>query len=174
MGGKHDFFEVRLRVRHVVSIIVTADAHSELHVLLHKGHTIGMNSAQVGIREDADEVSFSSLLEGLESTGRVSDLRIEAASDLSDGSGERCSLNEELVVLLVGFDLADGNSARLPLSSDAALSWSILARGVVGEDAISFPLALDLSKIGALGAALHLARHLSLLGNSLCASHDVL
>ena len=43
---------------------LTTDAASELDVLGHDSHTLGVDSAQVGVLEQTDEVSLAGLLEG--------------------------------------------------------------------------------------------------------------
>ena len=42
---------------------LTADSAGELHVLGHDGDTLGVDSAQVGVLEEADHVGLGGLLE---------------------------------------------------------------------------------------------------------------
>jgi hypothetical protein len=41
---------------------LASDPSGELDILWHDGHTLGVNSAQVGVLEKADQVGFASLL----------------------------------------------------------------------------------------------------------------
>lgn len=46
---------------HVINIVVVGiatDSPSEVHVLLHYCHAVSMNSTEVGILEDSNEVSL--------------------------------------------------------------------------------------------------------------------
>merc|ERR1719401_1355168 len=43
---------------------LAADAPSELDVLGHDGHALGVDGAEVGVLEEADQISLAGLLEG--------------------------------------------------------------------------------------------------------------
>ena len=45
-----------------VVVVVASDSPGEVHVLLHHGHSVGVNGAQVGVLEDAGQVGLRALL----------------------------------------------------------------------------------------------------------------
>lgn len=85
-----------------------------MHVLGHDGDSLGVDGAEVGVFEEGDEVSLSSLLEGKDGGGLESEVRLELLGNLSDESLERKLSDEELSGLLVSSDL-----------SESDCSWSI-------------------------------------------------
>ena len=63
-GSEKNRFYVEFRVlRHKLRAFTT-DATGQLDVLGHNGHTFGMDSAQVGVFEETNQVSLTSFLQG--------------------------------------------------------------------------------------------------------------
>lgn len=90
---------------------LTSDSTGELHVLGHDGDSSGVDSAEVGVFEETNEVSFSSLLES-EDGGRLeSEFSLEFVSNVSDESLERELSDEEISGLLVLSDFSESNGA---------------------------------------------------------------
>ena len=50
----------------VVSVPVSSDPSSKVHVLLLNSHSLGVNGAQVGVLKQSDEVCLSGFLDGVE------------------------------------------------------------------------------------------------------------
>ena len=91
---------------------LTADAAGELHVLGHDGHALGVDGAQVGVLEEADEVGLRSLLEGQDGGALEAEVVLEVLGDLADEALERELADEQVRRLLVLADLAQGDGAR--------------------------------------------------------------
>ena len=88
------------------------DTAGELDVLGHNGDTLGVDGAQVGVFEEADEVSLGSFLESHNSGGLESEVSFEVLSDLTDQSLERQLADEKLGTLLVTTDLTESDGTR--------------------------------------------------------------
>ena len=92
---------------------LTSDSSGELHVLLHDGHSLGVDAAQVGILENSDQVSLGGFLESDESLSLASKGVIDLHADGSDDSLEGGSWKEEVGRLLVSLDLPKGDGTWL-------------------------------------------------------------
>jgi len=110
-----------------------------LDILRHDGHTLGVDSTQVGIFEKTNQVSLSSFLEGQDGRSLESKITLEILGNLTDKSLERKLSDEEVGTLLVTTDLtkSDGSgsvSVRLLDSSGGggrltgSLGGKLLAR----------------------------------------------
>ena len=88
---------------------LASDSSGQLHVLWHDGDSLGVDSAQVGVLEEADHVSLSSLLEGEDGRRLESEIVLEIVGDFSDESLEWELSNEELGGLLEFSDVSQGN-----------------------------------------------------------------
>ena len=86
-----------------------ADAAGELHVLGHDGHTLGVDGSQVGVLEEAHEVSLGGLLQGEHGGALEAQVGLEVLGDLTDQALEGQLANEELRALLVAADLTQGD-----------------------------------------------------------------
>ena len=62
----------------------TTDAAGKLDVLGHDGDTFGMDSAQVGVFEKSNKVSFAGFLKGHHGTALETQVSLEILSDLTD------------------------------------------------------------------------------------------
>ena len=88
-----------------------------------------MDSSQVGILEESDEVSLSSLLESEDSGGLEAEIGLEVLGDLTDEALEGQLADQELSGLLVLTDLTESDGTG-PVSVgllDSAGSGSGLA-----------------------------------------------
>ena len=72
------------------------DLPSELKVLRLDGNPLGVDSSQVGVLEQGDEVSLGRLLEGHDGRRLESKVGLEVLSDLSDKSLEGELADQEL------------------------------------------------------------------------------
>ena len=63
---------------------LTTDAAGQLDVLGHDGHTLGVDGAQVGVLETADQVGLGGLLQGQEGGALEAEVRLEVMGDLAD------------------------------------------------------------------------------------------
>lgn len=91
-----------------------------------------MDGAEVGVFEQADEVSFNGFLEGEEGRALESELAVGLVGDVFHDSLERKLSDEEVSGSLVLSDLSDGHgswseSVGLLDTSDWGLSGALLA-----------------------------------------------
>merc|ERR1719409_1736476 len=114
---------------------LAADAARELDVLGHDGHALGVDGAEVGVLEEADEVRLGRLLEGEDGGGLEAEVRLEVLGDLADEALEGELADEELGGLLVLADLteSDGTGPVAVGFLDAAGRGGRLARRLGGE-----------------------------------------
>ena len=87
----------------------SADTASQLDILWHNGDTLGVDSAQVGIFEKANEVSLGSFLKSHHGGRLETQISLEVLSDLTHQPLERQFADEELGALLVTTDLTESN-----------------------------------------------------------------
>ena len=88
---------------------LATDAAGELDVLGHDGDALGVDGAQVGVLEEADEVSLRGLLQGGDGGGLEAEVRLEVLGDLADEALEGELADEQLGGLLVAADLAESD-----------------------------------------------------------------
>ena len=101
------------RYRAVTSLgALSPDAAGELDVLGHDGDALGVDSAQVGVLEEADEVGLGGLLEGQDGRALEAEVGLEVLGDLADEALEGQLADEEVRALLVAADLAEGDGSR--------------------------------------------------------------
>jgi hypothetical protein len=67
-----------------ISKPVTADAPGQLEVLGHDGDSSGVDGAEVGVLEQGDEVSLSSLLKGQDGRALESQFLLEFVGKFAD------------------------------------------------------------------------------------------
>ena len=63
---------------------LSTDTASQLDVLGHDGHTLGVDGAQVGVFKETDQVSLASLLQGHNSGALETEIGLEVLGDLTD------------------------------------------------------------------------------------------
>ncbi len=91
---------------------LATDATGKLDVLGHDSDALGVNSAQVGVFEEADEVSLRCLLQCHDSRALEAQVRLEVLGDLADEALEGKLADEEFRALLVATDLTKRHSSR--------------------------------------------------------------
>eukprot|EP01052_Picozoa_sp_SAG31_P016554 SAG31_NODE_1101_length_9905_cov_3.367122_8_plen_162_part_00 len=114
---------------------LATDAAGQLDVLRHDGDTLGVDRAEVGVLEEADQVSLAGLLQSQDSRGLESEVGLEVLCDLADEALEGQFADQELGGLLVLADLTESDGAR-PVAVgflDAAGSRSGFASCLGGE-----------------------------------------
>jgi len=87
------------------------DPSRELDVLWHDGHPLGVDSAQVGVLEEADQVGLGSFLESSNGSRLEPEVGLEVLGNLPDETLEGELPDEELGGLLVPPDLTEGDGA---------------------------------------------------------------
>ena len=92
------------KLREKLSTFAT-DTTGQLDVLWHDGDTLGVDSAQVGVFEETNEVSLGSFLQSHDGGRLEAEISLEVLSDLTDEPLERKLADEELSALLVTTDL---------------------------------------------------------------------
>ena len=75
---------------------LAADPAGQLDVLGHDGDALGVDGAEVGVLEKADEVSLSSLLEREDGGALEPEVGLEVLGDLADQALERELADQEL------------------------------------------------------------------------------
>ena len=85
---------------------LSTDAAGELDVLGHDGDALGVDGAEVGVLEEANEVGLGRLLEGEDGGGLEAEVGLEVLGDLTDEALEGGLADEEVGRLLVLADLA--------------------------------------------------------------------
>jgi len=114
-----------------VSVGISSDSSGQLHVLLHEGHTLGVDRTQVSILENTGEVCFGGFLKGNESLRLEAELSVDVTADLAHESVEGSSWKEVAGLLLIAFDLTEGDGTwsepvLFPGLFDSTISWSSL------------------------------------------------
>ena len=118
--------------------LLTSDSPGELHVSDHDGDSPGVDGAEVGVLEEADEVGLGGLLQGEEGGALESDLSLVLLGDVLDNSLEWELSDEEIGGLLVSPDLSEGDgswSVSVGLLDSAG--WG---SGLLGGDSLSWSL----------------------------------
>ena len=90
---------------------LSTDTTSELDVLGHNGHSLGVDGAQVGVLEETNQVSLASLLKGHNGRRLEAKIGLEILGNLTDQPLEWQLADEELSALLVTPDLTEGDSS---------------------------------------------------------------
>jgi len=98
-----------------------------------------MDGSQVGVFEETNEVSFSSLLEGHDGGGLESEISLEVLGDLSDETLEWELSDQKFSALLITSDLSQGNStwSISVWLLDTTVRWVRLA-GSLGSELLSW------------------------------------
>lgn len=106
----------RTRVEDFLSSL-SSDSPGKLDVLGHDRDSLGVDGAQVGVLEQADQVALACFLQGHDRSALESQVSLEVLGNLTDQSLERQLSDQELSRLLVSSDLSQGHS-----------SWSVSVR----------------------------------------------
>ena len=118
-------------------LLLVADAASKLHISRHDSHTLGVNGTKVGILEQGDEVSLSSLLKSHNGRRLEAEIILEVLSDLTDQSLEGELTDQKLSALLVLADLTESHSSR-------AITMRLLHVGSAGRGSLAGGLSGEL------------------------------
>ena len=130
---------------------VASDSFGELEVTGHDGDSLGVDGAEVGVLEEADEVGLSSFLKSKNGGALESEVALELLSNFSDESLEGELSDEELGGLLVSSDLSESNSSRT--ISVGLLHATVLVGGLSGSlatNVLSWGLATSVLSSGLL------------------------
>jgi len=132
-----------------------SDASCQLDVLWHDGHSLGVNRAQVGVLEQADQVGLAGFLQGHNGGALEAEIGLEVLCDFTNQALEWQLSDQQLGALLVAADFSQRNCSR-PVTM-----WLLHATGSRG----TLP--------GSLGGQLLARRFASgrLAGGLLCAGH---
>ena len=124
---------VPCRAEHLSTL--ATDSASQLDVLGHDGDTLGMDSAQVGVFEETDQVSLGGFLQCHHGRRLEPQVCFEVLGNLTHQALERQFPDEELGTLLVATDLTESHSTRAVTMGflDASRGRSRLAGGLGGQ-----------------------------------------
>jgi hypothetical protein len=102
---------------------------------LTNGNTLGVDSAQVGVLEERDEVRLNGLLKSADSRGLEAQVGLEVLGDFTDQTLERELADEKLGRLLIATDLTESDGTGLVSVGllDTAGWWRGLASSLGGE-----------------------------------------
>ena len=113
----------------------SSDSPSQLDILWHDGHTLGVDCTQVGVLEQTNEVGLGCLLECEHSGGLEAKVSLEILGDLANETLEWELADQELGGLLVPADLTESDGSW-PVSVgllDSSGSGSRLAGSLGGQ-----------------------------------------
>jgi len=118
---------------------VSSNSLGELEISGHDGDSLGVDSAQVGVFEEGDEVSLSSFLKGQNSWALESELLLELVSNFSDESLEGEFSDEEISWLLIFSDLSEGNCSGFEAVGllNSGGDWSALSGDFLSNELLS-------------------------------------
>ncbi len=114
---------------------LSADAAGQLDVLRHDGDTLGVDSAQVGVFEETDQVGLASLLKGHDSRALEAEIGLEVLGDFTDQPLERQLADQKLGRLLVATDFTKSDRTRAVTMGllDSSGGRGALASGLGGQ-----------------------------------------
>ena len=96
---------------------LSSESSSQLDVLGHDRDSLGVDRAQVGVLEQADQVALAGFLQSHDGSALEPQVSLEVLGDFSDQSLEGQLSDQQLSGLLVSPDLPQGNG-----------SWSVSVR----------------------------------------------
>jgi len=88
---------------------LSTDAAGELNIFRHDGDSLGMDSTQVCVLKETNEVGFTSFLKGHYGRALEAQLGLEILGDLTDEALEGKLADEKFSTLLITADLSEGN-----------------------------------------------------------------
>ena len=117
------------------NLSLATDATCQLDVLWHDGDALGVDGAEVGVLEDADQVGLGGFLEGHDGRGLEAEIGLEVLGDLTDKSLEGQLADQKLGRLLVAADLTkcDGARSESVWLLHTTGGWGTLAGGLGGQ-----------------------------------------
>lgn len=136
------FLEILVALKRAVCLLVvsmkpslstfSSDTTSQLDVLWHDGHSLGVDGAQVGVLKKSNQVGFAGFLQGHDSRALETQVSLEILSDFSHETLEGEFPDEELSALLVPPDFSEGDCSW-PVSVGFLYSssgWGTLTSGL--------------------------------------------
>jgi hypothetical protein len=118
---------------------LTAKAAGRLGALVHNGHALGVDSAQVGVLEQADGTGIGGILKGELRGAAKAKVRLEVLRNLAHEARERQLVDQKLGRLLKHADVRQRHHAR-PLATPLLHIPDLrrrLVRGLGAQDACS-------------------------------------
>jgi len=114
---------------------LSTDPPCQLDILWHNGHTLGVNCAQVGVLEKANQISFAGLLKSADGCTLEPEISFEVLSNFSDQPLERQFTDEKLGGFLVTTDLTEGDcTGAVPVGFlDTTSRWRRLPGSLGGQ-----------------------------------------
>jgi histone H3 len=94
-------------------VALTAEAAGELDVLALDSNALGVDSAEVGILEEGDEVRLDGLLESADSRALEAEVGLEVLGNLTDETLEGELADQKLSGLLVATNLTESDGTGL-------------------------------------------------------------
>jgi len=135
--------------------VLSTDATSENHILLHYGHTLGVDGAQVGVLEERDEVGLRCLLKSGDGGALETEVGLERLGDLTNETLEGELTDEQISRLLVTTDLTKSDSSGSEtVRTLGSTSGGILA-GLGSSSSLTRDLTSSVAADGLLGTSLH-------------------
>ena len=140
---------------------LSSDSSCQLDVLWHDGDPLCVDGAEIGVFEEADQVSFWGFLQSGDSGRLESQVGFEILGDFTDQSLEWQLSDEQFRGFLVSSDLTKSNGTRSVTMRflDSASGWCTLSCGF-GSQLFSWSLASSRFSGGLLGSC-HLRRNSS-------------
>ena len=120
----------------IVKVTIPSDSASKVHVLFHYCSTFGMNSAEVCVLKESNNVSFSSFLEGYKCLRLKSELMVNITNKCANESLKWSTRKQTFDVFLIALNLTEHNCTLLVpdfsffASLDSTFSWSSLLNGL--------------------------------------------
>ena len=114
---------------------LTTNSAGELNILGHDSYTLGVNGTQVGVLEEANEVSLRCFLESHDGGRLEPEVGLEILGNLPDKPLERKLANKELGALLVTPDFTKSyGTGPVPVGFlNTAGCWGALSGSLGGE-----------------------------------------
>ena len=121
-----------------------AETAGELEITSHEGDALGVEGAEVGVREETSDVGFGRFLESSDGGCLPAETVLVAGGEFTDEALEGGLAHEEISGLLVLLDLAESDGAGSPAE--------LLGAGGLGSLSLSLAgLLLGLGDGGGLG-----------------------
>ena len=92
---------------------LATDAASQLDILGHDGHPLGVDGAQVGVLKQSHQVGFAGLLQSGHGRALEAEVSLEVLGDFTNQTLEGQLADQELSGLLVATDLTESHGTRL-------------------------------------------------------------
>ncbi|KAH3669845.1 hypothetical protein OGATHE_002657 [Ogataea polymorpha] len=133
---------------------LTSQSSSKLNILLLDGNSLSVNSTQVGVLKEGNEVSLNGLLQSTDSRGLESQVGLEVLCNFSDQSLEWQFSDKQFSRFLESSDFSQGNSTWLisVWLLDTTSSWSGLSGGLRSK-LLSWGLSTSRFSCGLLGSS---------------------